>query len=655
MLPLGFKEPFPMPNRGRRWWWLPVVLLVCGPRGTGPSATLADEQAAAPVPLAEAAQRMTLPEGFRATLFAGEPDVRQPIAMALDDRGRLWIAECYAYPNWQPKGRDRIVIFEDTDGDGRHDVRKVFWDEGNYLTGLALGFGGVWVCCAPHVLFIPDRDADDRPDGPPVVVLDGWSTKGVHNVVNGLTWGPDGWLYGCNGITSPSRVGKPGTPEEERLDINCGIWRYHPTQQLFEVVCHGTTNPWGLDFDEHGQGFFTNCVIGHLWHLIPGAHYQRMFGQDFNPHVYELLEACSDHIHWGGGRWQDSRGGKGIHDKPGGGHAHAGCMIYLGDNFPAPYRGSVFLCNIHGNRVNRDTLHRRGSGYVGRHAPDFLLAGDPWFRGLELKYGPDGSVLLIDWSDTGECHEKDAHGAHHDSGRIWHIRYGPSQPVHVDLANLDNLRLVELQQHHNEWFVRHARRILQERAAAGDDMAAVHRAARDLLSRSPRTALRLRGLWTLYVTGGLQRDPALLGTLLTDEDEHLRAWGVRLCFDMPAQTEEAAGGNGNSPAGAADNLTPELRTALAQRAARDASPLVRLHLASAMQRLPTGDVLRWELATALASRAEDQDDPNLPRMIWYGIEPLVPADRTRAVQLLAQTKIPLVRQLIARRLAAMAP
>src|SRR4029453_17678914 len=124
-----------------------------------------------PVPLAEAAKRMSLPTGFTATLCAGEPEVRQPIAMAFDDRGRLWIAECYSYPNWKEKGNDRILIFEDTDGDGRFDRRKVFWEKGNYLTGLLPGFGGVWVCCSPHLLFIPDRNGDDVPDGPPQVIL----------------------------------------------------------------------------------------------------------------------------------------------------------------------------------------------------------------------------------------------------------------------------------------------------------------------------------------------------------------------------------------------------------------------------------------------------------------------------------------------------
>ena len=175
--------------------------------------------ASAPVPSAEAARRMTLPEGFTATLFAAEPDVVQPIAFTIDPRGRLWVVENYSYPIWLggPQGKDRILIFEDADGDGRFDRRTVFSDKGTNFTGIELGFGGVWVCATPNLIFIPDRDGDDKPDGPPSIVLDGWSTKAQHNMFNGLKWGPDGWLWGCNGIMATSRVGRPGTPDEKRI------------------------------------------------------------------------------------------------------------------------------------------------------------------------------------------------------------------------------------------------------------------------------------------------------------------------------------------------------------------------------------------------------------------------------------------------------
>src|SRR3989442_8964967 len=107
----------------------------------------------APVSLKDAPGRMVLPPGFSVTLFAGEPDVRQPIAFTLDDRGRLWVVECYSYPDWRKEGQDRIVVFEDKDGDGHFDRRFVFWDKGANLTGIELGFGGAWVCATPYLLF----------------------------------------------------------------------------------------------------------------------------------------------------------------------------------------------------------------------------------------------------------------------------------------------------------------------------------------------------------------------------------------------------------------------------------------------------------------------------------------------------------------------
>jgi len=578
-----------------------------------------------------ALKRIKVPEGFNVSLFAGEPHVRQPIAFDFDDRGRLWVAECYSYRTWKPTGKDRILIFEDTDNDGQFDKRKVFWNKGNYLTGLQLGFGGVWICNSPTLAFIPDRDGDDLPDSEPVVLLDGWSNKGVHNVLNGLTWGPDGWLYGCNGITAPSKVGKPGTPADARVDINCGIWRYHPTRHKFEVVAHGTTNPWGLDFDQYGQAFFTNCVIDHLWHLIPGAHYKRMFGEDHNPYVYRLMSSCSDHLHWAGKDWTKSRGGQGQHDELGGGHAHCGAMIYLGDNWPKKYRGRIFTCNIHGNRVNQDVLARKGAGYTGTHAADFLDANDPWFRGVELKYGPDGGVYVSDWTELGECHDKD--GVHRDSGRIYKVVYGEPSAVPQrlrDLTKLSDLELVQLHSHPNQWFVRHARRLLQERSAERTIAEDAIQQLESTLVGADSDLQRLEVVWTLYAIDNLSEN-SLVENLAKTEDARVRSWAIRLLVDK------------GEPSDAAYKM-------LLQMAEHDPSSHVRLELASALQRL--SPERRWELAAKLVAHAEDAKDKDIPLMIWYGIEPLVADDSQRALKLALASKLPLVRQFIARRAAA---
>lgn len=587
----------------------------------------------APLSPDKAASRIKLPPGFTATLFAGEPDVVQPIAMTFDDRGRLWVVECLSYPDWltDPKaaGHDRVLIFDDRDGDGRFDERKVFLDDGRNLSGIELGFGGVWLCSTPNLVFVPDADSDDVPDGPQQTVLDGWDLKARHNVFNGLAWGPDGWLYGLNGILSESRVGRPGTPDGERVAINCGVWRYHPARRTFEVVAHGTTNPWGIDFDEYGQAFFTNCVIHHLWQVVPGARYQRMFGQDFNPHTYGLMASCADHIHWGGGPWQSSRGGVGEHNAPGGGHAHSGAMIYLGDNWPDEYRGNLFTCNLHGSRVNRDLFERAGSTCVAHHGRDFLLANDPWFRGLVIKYGPDGGVYLTDWCDTGECHDYDE--VQRSNGRIYKVTYGKIKPRREDLRSLDDLSLARLQTHRNDWQVAHARRILQERALAGRLSGEARAELREGMRKHSRVPDRLRAVWALHVTGGLTA--AETDELLASPDEDVRGWGVRLAVEREPSAD--------------------VLERLAELAAGDPSPRVRLELASALQRLPLER--RWEIARRLLAHSDDADDACLPLMDWYAVEPLVAADAERALALALDARIPLVRQFLARRLASGIP
>jgi putative membrane-bound dehydrogenase-like protein len=405
-----------------------------------------------PMPAEEAARTMQLPPGFKCMVFAAEPDVQQPIGMAWDSKGRLWVAECYTYAEnpdrWDLKLRDRLIVLEDKDGDGKHDSRRVFWDEGRYLTSVEVGHGGVWILHDGTLSFIPDANGDDVPDGPPQVKLDGFNTKTIgHNIVNGLRWGPDGWLYGRHGITDTSAVGAPGTPADQRVRFNCAIWRYHPTRGVVEAVAHGGTNSWGHDWNADGELFMINTVIGHLWHVIPGAYYRRMFGTHLNPYVYEIIEQTADHFHWdtGAEKWSDIRQGVSSKtQKLGGGHAHVGMLIYHGGLWPKEYHGQMFTCNLHGNRINVDRLERQGCGYVGKHAPDFMQARDTWFRGIDLLTGPDGNVFVADWSDSGECHDND--GVHRTSGRIYKIVYEASQPVRREANNW--WARLELQQAH---------------------------------------------------------------------------------------------------------------------------------------------------------------------------------------------------------------
>ncbi|MEY4566672.1 MAG: hypothetical protein RLY14_1642, partial [Planctomycetota bacterium] len=295
----------------------------------------------------DAVKGWKLPEGFSVSLYAEEPHVQQPISMSWDSRGRLWIVENYTYAeaqrNFDTRLHDRVLVFTDSDGDGRFDKRKVFWDKGSKLTSIEVGNGGVWLLGAPYLLFIPDANGDDVPDSDPIKVLDGFDDDRVrHNLVNGLRWGPDGWLYGRHGILANSYIGKPGTPHENRVALNTSVWRFHPRSEKFEVYTHGTTNPWGMDWNDHGELFFINTVIGHLWHAIPGAHVERMYGEDLNPYVFRLMPQNADHVHWNEAneKWMDIRkiGVSPETDQAGGGHAHCGLMFYLGGSWPAEYR-----------------------------------------------------------------------------------------------------------------------------------------------------------------------------------------------------------------------------------------------------------------------------------------------------------------------------
>ena len=617
---------------------LPAIILA--------STLCADDQAPAPfntqeitIPFlkpAEALKAIAVPKGFRVQLAAAEPMVQQPIDMAWDTRGRLWVAECYTYAeretNFEKKLKDRIIILEDTNHDGVFDKRKIFWDGASQLTSIELGFGGVWAACAPNILFLADRNGDDQPDGEPEVILDGFDTDKVrHNIVNGLRWGPDGWLYGRHGILGPgSKVGRPGTPEAKRTHIQCGIWRYHPTRKNFEVVCHGTTNPWGHDWDEHGQLFFINTVIGHLWHAMPGARYQRMYGNHFDKHLYELIQQTADHYHFDVGKekWSDLKktGMTSGTDAAGGGHAHTGMMIYLGDNWPAKYRGNVFTLNLHGLRMNQDSLHRKGAGYVGKHAADFMFTSDKWFRGIELSYAPDGSVYVLDWSDIGECHDND--GIHRTSGRIYRISYGKTEAAEVNLTEWSNDDLAESVGSPNEWYSRQARQLIQQRAAAGQDLTKAALKLMNTYRLTSSTPTALRAMWTLNAIGSADEDWLLEQS--NDEREHIRTWALKLLCDQGA-------------------LSKKTQKRFIEMAGKDKAGLVQLQLASALQQLPLED--RWPLANALVSQDTFAKDPVFPLLVWYGINPAVTENRNAALKLVAQCKIPKVRQFIARRLA----
>jgi hypothetical protein len=458
-------------------------------------------------------------------------------------------------------------------------------------------------------------------------LLDGWAYQDTHETLNTFIWGPDGWLYGCHGVFTHSVVGKPGTPDSDRTRINAGVWRYHPTRHVFEVFGEGTSNPWGLDFNDYGHAFTTACVIEHLYHVVQGARYKRQAGKHFNAYTYDDIKTVADHVHWVGR--QGPHAGNSRSSSAGGGHAHAGAMIYLGgDSWPSEYRDSIFMHNIHGARTNTDRLARKGSGYTASHGPDFLMANDAWSQMINLRYGPDGGVFAIDWYDKNQCHSTNPDLHQKSLGRIFKISHVNDKWAKVDLQKLSSERLVELQLHRNDWYVRHARRILQER---GPDPA-VHASLKKILRDNPDVTRKLRALWALHVTDGITE--AELLDLFSSESEYLRSWAVYLTVA------------GRNPS--ADALRRMVRLAT-----RDDSALVRLYIASAMQRVPAAlTAERWDVVAALMARSEDAGDHNEPLMLWYATEPLVPLDMARALALVADSKLPNLFTYTVQRIAA---
>jgi putative membrane-bound dehydrogenase-like protein len=573
---------------------------------------------------------MLLTPGFQAELIAAEPDVHQPIAFAIDERGRLWVLEAHNYPSKARagQGKDRVVIFEDRDGDGIFETRKVFVEGLNLASGIEVGFGGVWIGAAPQLLFFADRDRDDKPDGPPQVLLDGWGFQDTHETLNSFTWGPDGWLYGNQGVFVTSQIGKPGAPAAERQTLRAGVWRYHPVRHEFEIFSNGGSNQWGIDFNEHGHLFLTHCRSfyggggttfairnGHFWNQA-NANYAPFISNTapaFAPDLKNYLPAAA--------RYDSGEGGAG---KPGttaiyGGHSHVGTMIYLGDNWPDIYRNHLFTHNLHGHQMNQQVNVRTGSGYETFHAGyDLLHAPDPSYIPVDLQTGPDGAVYVIDWVDRQHCHTPMDEKWDRTNGRIYRVSWAQTyKPLKVDLHAKSDAELAALHTHKSEWFVRTARRLLQERAAAGKiDVAAVTALTRQARGAADATSA-LRAFWTLHVMGALGASD--FAAMLQRPDDAVRAWAVQLGTERKAEH-------------ALSTWT------LLDLAKNDASAMVRLAVASTLPLLPPA--ARWDVASALAAHAGDADDRFLPRMIWFGLAGVVRDDVARAMALAASTPLP---------------
>lgn len=540
----------------------------------------------------EAERRFVTPAGLKAKVFASEPDVRQAIFVKFDDRGRLWTIQYLQYPNpaglervkidrWSrtvydripeppprgPRGADRLTIMTDTDGDGRADQYKDFLDGLNIVTGVEFGHGGVYVLQCPYLLFYPDRDRNDVPDGDPEVLLSGFGMEDAQAMSNHLTWGPDGWLYGVNGSTTTCRI--------RGIEFQQGLWRYHPLTKEFELFCEGGSNCFGVTFDDHGELYYSTNG-GPFVHAVQGGYFFKSFGKHgplhnlFAYHFFPNLEC--DQV-------------------PGG--PPTGGTIYSADAFPAEYRGRFLAGNFLGHTASSWNIIPQGSTVKAAYGGVFFDAKDTWSGPTDFCFGPDGCGYISDFYDQRTAHPDPDANWDRSNGRIYRIEPSGGAPtVACDIGALSSDELVDLLSHPNRWYADRARVELAHRR----DKSVVPRLTKMAL-QSDDEYLALQGLWALHVTAGI--DNQLAAKLLTHPNRYTRFWATRLIGD-------------------AKQTSTDVAQALAALAARETEPVVLAQLAATAKRLPGSQGL--SIVTALLDRQAGIDDPRVPWLLWWAIE-----------------------------------
>jgi putative membrane-bound dehydrogenase-like protein len=573
----------------------------------------------------EACRRMKVPPGFSVRCVASEPMIRQPVSISFDSRGRLWVLQYLQYPNYAglkplkqdqylrtvwdrvpeppprgPKGLDRITILFDPDEHGVYRQSKDFVTGLNIASGFCLGHGGVYVVQPPYLLFYPDRNGDDVPDGDPEVLLSGFGMEDTHSLANSLQWGPDGWLYGAAGSTSTCKIVNPAHPRDPVVEFQQGIWRFHPRTKKFELFSEGGGNTYGLDFDRTGQ-----VIAGTNWggfamlHQMQGAYYIKGFakhGPLHNPHTYGYF----DHVPYTGFK---------------GGHVTCGGIVYQADTYPEPYRDQYIAANLLSNAVYWHKLEPVQASFRASHGGELLEANDPWFRPVDCLLGPDGCVYIVDFYDRRAAHLDPVDNWDKTNGRIYRLEYTPAggSPPRVpafDLRKHSAAELVQLLKHANVWWRREARQLLAERADPS-----VYPTLRKLAEGQGQVALE--ALWALYASGGATTD--FLQQLYSHADDAVRQWAVRLTGDVAAPR-----GPGNPPPAA-----HPAGEALAALARRERSPGVQCQLACTARRLPVevtvqiiGGLMQQAAAQAeqLPPGVSYDPGPHLPLLMWWALE-----------------------------------
>ncbi len=494
------------------------------------------------LPPEESLAKMKTSDDLIVELMLAEPLVAQPTHFSFDSRGRLWVSQYRQYPypaglkmisrdryyrshyDKMPlpppnhdRGRDLISIHEDTNGDGKYDSHKVFQDGLNMANAAIRGRGGVWVMHTPYLLFYPDRDFDDVPDGPPVVHLAGFGLEDSHSVANGLVWGMDGWLYGAQGSTTSCHVTRPGIDPPNAPGVyfqGCMVWRYHPETHRFEIFAEGGGNNFGLEIDSGGR-LFTGNNGGQTrgWHYIQGGLHLMQgttpskFGPVRNPFAFgELPHMASEQ--------QIPR------------FTHFATLVES-TAIPRKYHHTFFSVEPLHNFVIASRRIVDGATFRTTDIGKVLTSEDSAFRPVYIGNAPDGSILVADFYE-----HYIAHGQHYQSqidpttGRIFRIR-GKQEPLERDLNLHDKTtnQLIALLHHPNRWHRHMAVRLLGERKN-GNSKAKLRR-----LVASGKDLESLAALWALYQAFGLDHQTALVA--MQHPYPLVRYWAVRfICDDV---------------------------------------------------------------------------------------------------------------------------
>jgi putative heme-binding domain-containing protein len=369
-----------------------------------------------------------------------------------------------------------------------------------------------------------------------------------------------------------------------------------------------------------GRGGTTHVIQGGVFWNQANANYPDFIvaepPKDF-PGFRNYLLASARYDHGAGGAGEP--GSDAIY----GGHSHVGTMIYYGDNWPAEYRGRLFTHNLHGHQINQQVNLRERSGFNTVHAGrDMSFCADPKYVAVDLQYGPDGAVYIIDWYDQQHCHNPNTEKWDRSNGRIYRIQYAETyKPVKVDLFAMNDEELLNQQVNGNQWHARTARRILHERASQkkfGQEFVAQ---LREKLIQHPDPRSRLAGYWIAH-----QLDQPIASFVTAkarkDHDENVRAWSIQLASERKAVVADALG----------------VAMPLEFLAQIEKSPVVRLYLASAVQRVAPESA--WQVIETLAQHGEDRDDRNIPYLIWQGLAPLMKKDPERAFRLAERALLP---------------